>query len=196
MKKIIKIMKENNMEEFDFDDLLNELSEPEVQLETKEEKKEPEVEQVAEPVITEEVPEPIVEVSNNAIPEPDPQSIIDDLNVEISQLKDKLKAVENIQSDRVVENVVSDYEYSNEAKSFLKDFNDIEMQKRGLAEKQKELKEEAKEAGVDVAATLKARKAVIEEMKETSDEAQIIEQMKESIRNDDSLMIDSQVFAG
>ena len=195
-------MKDNNdMEDFDFDNLLDELSEPEVQLETKKEEVTPvevtPVEEVSALVDElEEVPEPIVEVSNNAIPEPDPQSIIDDLNVEISQLKDKLKAVENIQSDRVVENVVSDYEYSNEAKSFLKDFNDIEMQKRGLAEKQKELKEEAKEAGVDVAATLKARKAVIEEMKETSDEAQIIEQMKESIRNDDSLMIDSQVFAG
>ena len=70
------------------------------------------------------------------------------------------------------------------------------MQKRGVIEEQKELKEQFKEDGVDVAAVLKAQKTMIAELKEDADTAEIVEQMKEEIKADENLMTSVTVFAG
>jgi len=123
------------------------------------------------------------------------EDAIAELEVENGELKDKIKSLKKLQENMVVNEVVSKYEYSAEAKKFLKEHNDIEMEKRAIQERQKELKEQYKEDGVDVAATLKAQKTMIAELKEDAETAEIVEQMKAEIKADDRLMTDVTVFS-
>jgi len=123
-------------------------------------------------------------------------SVLESLEKENKELKAKIKAMKTLQENMTVSKVVSKYDYSQEAKKFLKEHNDLEMQKRGVIEEQKELKEQFKEDGVDVAAVLKAQKTMIAELKEDADTAEIVEQMKEEIKADENLMTSVTVFAG
>jgi len=121
---------------------------------------------------------------------------IQQLQDTIENLKDDLKAAKKFQAGEALDQVISTYEYSNEAKSFLKDFDSLEFDKRAIQEKIKDLKEEYKDQGVDIAAALKARNEVIKELKEDSETSVIIESMKEAIKGDETLMTNATVFAG
>ena len=121
---------------------------------------------------------------------------IESLEDTIKEQKEQIKQLKKIQTSNVIEEVVSEYEFGQDAKKFLKEHNDIEMQKRALVEKLKEIKESYKDVGVDIGATLKAQKTLIQELKEDAGTAQIIEQMKKEIKEDDRLMTDVTVFAG
>ena len=87
-------------------------------------------------------------------------------------------------------------EYANEAKTFIREYNDLELQKKALTESQKDLKDQYKELGVDIKGALKARSEVIKEIKETADEAQLIQGYKRIIADDENLMAESVIFAG
>ena len=219
IKKMHKALKEKNMEEFDFDNLLEEIdsaetaeaaekviteavapkedvvASPEAQVTPIEQVVAlvDEANDIVEPLIENEITEP-TEMDSSVYDAS--QTKIQELEAEVKELKEKIRGVKAVQATSVSDEVISKYEYSSEAKSFLKDNDEFEMEKRSITERQKARKEEAKESGVDVAATLKAQKEVIKELKETSEEAQIIEQMKQEIKNDGSLMATVAVMAG
>ena len=158
-----------------------------------------EIPEIVEPVFepepsTEELTE-IAEQETQAVNPTALEDAIAELEVENGELKDKIKSLKKLQENMVVNEVVSKYEYSAEAKKFLKEHNDIEMEKRAIQERQKELKEQYKEDGVDVAATLKAQKTMIAELKEDAETAEIVEQMKAEIKADDRLMTDVTVLS-
>ena len=182
------------MTDFDFDNLLEDL-----ETETPVETPAPEVLAPDTSLTPEEIKEVDKEIVEDMAPEPVDNALDDtilELEKENKELKAKIKAMKTLQENMTVSKVVSKYDYSNEAKKFLKEHNDLEMQKRGVIEEQKELKEQFKDDGVDVAAVLKAQKTMISELKEDAETAQIVEQMKEEIKADENLMTSVTVFAG
>jgi hypothetical protein len=130
------------------------------------------------------------------------EEVISSLEKQVTDLKGQLKSLKKLQNEaqtaKVEEGIVSalpEMEYSAEAKSFLREYNSIEFEKRGLQEKMKALKTDYKDQGVDTSAVLKSQNEIIKELKETTEEAQLIEQMKELIKGDDNLMVDANMLS-
>ena len=74
-----------------------------------------------------------------------------------------------------------------ETKEYMEKAFEIESEIRAYKSQLQDLKSEAKEVGVPVTAVNKAIKEIVKEIKETSDEAHNIEQMKRFITEDESL---------
>jgi uncharacterized coiled-coil DUF342 family protein len=222
IKEIVKRLqtikeKGKNMEEFDFDALLEEV---EVTKSTEKEEKQTDEDKRQDNDLdsidsmdsslddldsliddnndsSDEVKEPneIKEQEPETNPEIqiDYQKIIDELNSTIEELKGQLKAVEvakeqeQIDSIGIEEPVNLDFDFAAETRSFLKEYAELEVEKQDLNERIKELKKEYDEQGVHVKEALKAWKEYQKQLKETPDEAQEVEQIKNLINSDDTL---------
>jgi len=251
IRKAINAIKRigTNMNDFDFDELLNELEDNIVKEPKNEENeentaeidnfkadentdildelekldetigldepginKEPEVSEAPEEIEAVEAveitksPVEIEELDKTEVPEDisaAAQAVIQELENKVDALKAQVKALKTMQQEeetlKVQNGLISklpELEYSEEAKSFLKEYNSLEMDKKAIQEKMKELKDEYKDQGVNVAQVLKAQKEIIKEIKETSEEAEFIAGMKELIKSDDNLMATATMFAG
>jgi len=75
----------------------------------------------------------------------------------------------------------------HETKEYMEKAFEIEAEIRAYKSQLQDLKSEAKEIGVPVTAVNKAIKEIVKEIKETSDEAHNIEQMKRFITEDENL---------
>lgn len=94
-------------------------------------------------------------------------------------------------------------EYSDEfidvidaTRRYIKDSFDIAQQMRELKEEQKVIREKAKEEGVSVTNTDKAIKELVKELKETADESKGIEDTKRFIKSEDDLYAGVVEIAG
>ena len=207
MKRAIKAIGEQMSEDFDFDGLL-------ADIEVTETKEVPEVQDELDNIVSDietniivpgiipeetiideikEVQEELVDLSDAT------DSVIIELEAQVKDLKSQLKSMKELKTQAVEAGAVSalpELEYSAEARSFLKEYNAIEFEKKSLNDKTKELKDEYKEMGVDVSSALKAQKEKIKEIKETSEEAELIEGYKNLIGDDDDLMGDVTLLAG
>jgi len=183
IKNIEYVIKEKIMvtEDFDFDSLLDDLDNV---VEVKENKNIENIETIEEPEILE-TPELKIQAADE---------LLDEINQQKEELKQKEKVIQDIKTESVTEKI--DYEYADEARAFLKEYNNLEMEKRDIIQRMKELKTEFEDQGVDVKAVLKAQKEIIKEIKETPDEAHLVEEMKKLIKTDDVLMTATTVFAG
>ena len=219
LKQVVKILKGRFMEEIDFDSLLDSLDSldeetpkppeteapeqapeapeqaPAVELEIPEPQEVPFMPELPDPPDTQEGP---TNISYNEINEAN--QIIKDLKDELSNKIKELKVARSMVASVEAENTpipeLPELEYADEARSFLREYNELELQKRALGDSQKDLKDQYKELGVDIKGALKARNEVIKEIKETADEAQLVEGYKRIISEDESLMTESVIFAG
>lgn len=78
-------------------------------------------------------------------------------------------------------------ETMDDTKSYIRDLFDFESQIADLKDEIKARKETAKEEGVKVGNAAKAVRELLKEVKETSDEAKGVEEMKRLIKEDDNL---------
>lgn len=152
-------------EEYDFDSLLDDLVEPESKEESDASWNAVDAVDAVDAVVNDEVP------ASPKIPE--------------SMMRKKV--VKKLEQDPA-------YAYSNEFKEiqdgtlkYLREYFDVESRMRELKEELKEIKEEAKEEGVPINNVSKAIKSLVAELKETSVDAQSVEESKRFIKADDDL---------
>ena len=107
------------------------------------------------------------------------EQTIDELKSQLKIAKTELTSVDKVSYD--------DLEFSEETKSFLKAHADLELEKKELQDRFKELKTDYEEQGVHTKEALKAWKEIQKQFKETPEEAKEIEQMKSLIQDDDTL---------
>ena len=195
-KAVHKIIKGIQMAEMNFDDLLDELD---FDIEVPKEK-EAKVEEVVTPE-PEPTPEPVddldalleseeifeVETEVNNVEEIKNQ--LAEAKREVSQLRKDLKAQEKaqVQAEATVA-VVSELDNPGAVKEFLNDLDALEAVKKTAQEDIAQLKSDAKVQGVEVNWVIKARKEVIKELKESTEEAEMVEQAKKLIYGDETLM--------
>ena len=109
--------------------------------------------------------------------------IIKDLKDEIKKLKSTLKVAEILEK----EEELVDFDFSDETKSFLKAWAELEVEGKELNERKKDLKRDYEEQGVHTKESIKAWKEYQKNLKETPDEAKEIERIKSMINKDDYL---------
>jgi hypothetical protein len=177
----LKKIKERKMEEFDFDELLNEVEMP-----VKEAKDEPRGLDDTD-VVTDSIDDNgsgdsgTVDATTTTTVKY--EEIIKDLKDEIKKLKSTLKVAETLEKEEEVE----DFDFSDETKSFLKAWAELEVESKELNERKKDLKRDYEEQGVHTKESIKAWKEYQKNLKETPDEAKEIERIKSMINKDDYL---------
>jgi DNA repair exonuclease SbcCD ATPase subunit len=120
--------------------------------------------------------------------EVDDTDLITELKNEIERLKGALKAVEIEKTHTDVESAVpSNFDFADETKSFLKEYAEIEFEKKELQERMRNIKKEYEDQGVHTKEAVKAWKEYQKQLKETPEEAQEVEAIKSMINSDDTL---------
>jgi chromosome segregation ATPase len=178
----LKKIKERKMEEFDFDELLNEVEMP-----AKEAKDEPRGLDDTD-VVTDIIDDngsgdsgTVDATTTTTVNEY--KEIIKELNEEIKGLQETLKIAKTLEKEEEVE----DFDFSDETKSFLKAWAELEVEGKELNERKKDLKRDYEEQGVHTKESIKAWKEYQKNLKETPDEAKEIERIKSMINKDDYL---------
>jgi chromosome segregation ATPase len=118
------------------------------------------------------------------------EQIIEDLNNKITVLKGTIKELEKSKEESVIQDMEAptpELEFSDETKAFLRDYAALEIETKDLQQRKKELRAEYEEQGVHTKEAIKAWKEYQKNLKETPDEAQEIESIKNLINNDDNL---------
>lgn len=81
----------------------------------------------------------------------------------------------------------SGIEFAEETKAYIRAKSDIELRRKSLAQEQKELKEEFKDAGVDIKTADAAAKEIARRIKQSADEADMIEKTMKIFEEDDGI---------
>jgi septal ring factor EnvC (AmiA/AmiB activator) len=157
--------------DFDFDSLLDEVDTPV----SKEEVKEVKEEKVENPKIN--TPESFME--ENSKPAPTEE--------DMSKVFSK-KAIKEAKTNSLKPDFSDEFrDMMQEIEKYYKDVFDIKQQIKDLQDELKERRNEAKEIGIKVTAADKAMKEVINQIKESSEDAKYIEDAKRLIEENDSL---------
>ncbi len=205
IKKIAKGLKMAELDDFDFDELLNDIEDNN---ENENNKKTEDIDELlTDDSLSDNVDDLDVSKSNNndisgdVEPEvneeyEDYKKIIQELEGKIKELQGALKAAKTVQVVQETEVSLEDLEFADETKAFLKEYSEIELEKKELQERTKELKADFEERGVHTKEALKAWKEYQKQLKETPEEAKEIEQMKGLINSDDSLASTANALVG
>ena len=205
----IKKLKGLNMAEFDFDSLLDELDEETETTEKTEtintSKTEETNEEDGQNI------DDLIDLNNNvldsnndtgssdrsntdSVPEVDYKELYEQLKREKEELEKQLKTVKIAKDNQEIEKVtetkipdILDEDIVQRTKSFLKDYNEIQLDKLELRDREKELKEAYNKEGVNIKAAIKAWKEYQKQIKETPDEALEVEYLKDVIAKDESI---------
>lgn len=155
----MKEIKGMKMEDFDFDNLLDEIDE-EVKVE--------EAEQVDVDLdsLLDATPEPVVQAEVEPVVE---------------------EVVEVVKPQPKVNVTVTDIEYAQETDAYVRAKLQLEAEVKALKQEQKNLQEEFKEQGVDIKSANKAVTEMKKELKESPGEAKLVEGLKNRYRNDESI---------
>ncbi len=115
--------------------------------------------------------------------------IVDELNSQIASLKSTIKSLQSSAQDAKKEATVNlpELEYSEEGKAYARAVLDLDVRKKALAQEGKDLKAEYEDQGVDTKSVMTSLKEISKEIKETAQEAQLIEATKQSLRDDDGI---------
>ena len=159
-ERIMRIIGEK-MEDFDFDSLLGDLN-------TKEEK------------VEKHILDDLEDIGENILDDVD---LLEDISTEEAEEPEETK----IQTIETSTFETTGVEFAEETKQYARAFLDIEMRKRALTQEAKDLKDEYKEQGVDIASVNKAMRELAKELKESAEEAASIERIKELFKKDDRI---------
>ena len=192
---VVKKLKGLNMAEFDFDSLLDELDTPDTPetINTSKTEEHNEPENIENNLIDD---TDLLDTSNRSgdnTLEVDYKELYEKLQKEKEELEKQLKAVQIAKDNQEIEKVpetisdVLDEDIVQRTKSFLKDYNEIQLEKRELRDREKELKEAYDKEGVNIKAAVKAWKEYQKQIKETPDEALEVEYLKDVIAKDESI---------
>ncbi len=111
----------------------------------------------------------------------DYKKLIEEQKARIKELEDSAPKV-SVSGQAVIE------EFGPEIKAFAKEMLDIDMRKKVIQEEIKTIKDDYKDRGVDIPWAMKAMKEIQKELKETSEEAAGVQATKDFLRKDESIV--------
>ena len=193
------------MEDLNFDDLLAELEEEVNEKEPKDTKEQTEPKEESGndadldslgsdiPDIQPDVPgdgEPLDDTAGST--PTGAEELIKQLKEEIEKLKGALEVAEKMQTEETVEEInIDDLPFKDETESFLKQYAELEFDKKNYLdeyrETMKDLKKNAEDQGVNTKLAIKAWKEYQQQLKETAEEAKEQEQIRTLVQKNDRL---------
>ena len=197
MREYIEKLKGKNMDEFD--ELLAELGELETVVK-EDTKVTPEKPEKPEPVETKQSVDDLLDEGTEIIASREDalDTLVGELKSTIMDIEEKLKQAETMATDtKITDKIIDlDIEFKDETISCAKEILEKQLEKKAIDEEIKSIKEEYKDQGVNLKAVNTAISEIKKEMKETPQDAQDTEALKEILRKETGVIDSIQVLNG